>query len=64
VKRTELEQHLRKHACALHREGARHSVWWNSEKRKTSSVPRHREIKTPTVWAICRQLEIPKPSGR
>jgi hypothetical protein len=25
-------------------QGGRHSVWWNRANRKTSAVPRHREI--------------------
>jgi hypothetical protein len=61
VKLADLERHLRAHGCALYREGSRHAVWWNPATRKTSAVPRHREIKNPTAWAICKALEIPKP---
>jgi predicted RNA binding protein YcfA (HicA-like mRNA interferase family) len=60
VKLRDLERHLRAHGCELFREGGKHSVWWNPAKRKTTSVPRHREIKEFTARAICRQLEIPE----
>jgi len=61
VKLADLERHLREHGCALYREGPRHAVWWNPTSRKTTAAPRHREIKNPTAWAICKALEIPKP---
>ncbi len=61
MKRAELERHLRNHGCGLYREGAKHAVWWNPANRKTASLRRHSEIKNPTAWAICRQLEVPKP---
>ncbi len=61
MKRADLERHLHNHGCALYREGARHAVWWNPAKRKTASLPRHNEVKNPTAWAVCRQLEVPKP---
>jgi len=32
-----------------------------SENRKTTAVPRHREVKNPTAWAICKALDIAKP---
>jgi hypothetical protein len=61
MKLAELERHLRHHACALYREGAAHSIWFNPASQKIASVPRHREIKEGTVRAICKQLEIPRP---
>jgi mRNA interferase HicA len=61
VKLSDLEKHLRQHGCQLYREGAKHSVWWNPANRKTSAIPRHREIKNPTATGICKALEIPKP---
>jgi mRNA interferase HicA len=45
----------------LYREGGSHTIWLNPKNHKIASVPRHREIKTGTVRAICRQLEIPEP---
>ncbi len=44
MKRQDLIRHLRKHGCALLREGRGHSVWVNSEGSRQSAVPRHREI--------------------
>jgi predicted RNA binding protein YcfA (HicA-like mRNA interferase family) len=61
VKLADLERHLRSHGCELYREGSKHSIWWNPAKRKTTSVPRHRELKEFTARAICRQLEVPIP---
>jgi len=61
MKLAELERHLRHHGCALYREGATHSIWFNPALNKIASVPRHREIKEGTVRAICKQLEIPRP---
>jgi mRNA interferase HicA len=61
VKRLDLERHLREHGAAFLREGGSHSIWWNPANRKTTSVPRHREINEFTARKICRDLEIPKP---
>jgi len=60
VKVTDLERHLRNHGCVLYREGGSHATWLNPTNRKIASVPRHREIKTGTARAICKQLEIPE----
>ncbi|MGL6073197.1 MAG: type II toxin-antitoxin system HicA family toxin [Fimbriiglobus sp.] len=62
MKKTAFEKHLRKEGCQLVREGKKHEVWVGPTG-KTSSVPRHRELKNPTVCAICRQLEIRLPDG-
>ena len=48
VKRVDLERHLRSHGCQLYREGGRPSAGWNPANRKTSAVPRHREVEDPT----------------
>jgi mRNA interferase HicA len=61
MKRVDLERHLRTHGCKLFREGGRHSIWWNPSNRKTSALPRHREINDFTAKNICRSLEIPLP---
>ena len=63
MKLADLERHLRSQGCELFREGSKHSIWWNSAKRKTTSVPRHREVKEFTARAICRQLEVPVPKA-
>jgi mRNA interferase HicA len=45
----------------LFREGGSHSVYVNRRTRKSSSVPRHREINEFLARKICRDLEIPMP---
>jgi predicted RNA binding protein YcfA (HicA-like mRNA interferase family) len=44
LKRRDLIKHLEAHGCELLREGGNHSVYVNRPVRKTSTVPRHREI--------------------
>ena len=44
MKRVDLIRHLEHHGCLLLREGGSHSVYVNRAARKTSTVPRHREI--------------------
>jgi predicted RNA binding protein YcfA (HicA-like mRNA interferase family) len=61
VKRVELIRHLEQHGCVLFREGGHHSVFVNRRTRKSSSVPRHREINEFLARKICRDLEIPMP---
>jgi len=61
LKRRNLIRHLEAHGCELLREGANHSVYVNRSARKTSTVPRHREINDLMARKICRDLEIPEP---
>jgi mRNA interferase HicA len=61
VKRIDLIHHLEQHQCVLFREGGNHSVYVNRRTRKSSSVPRHREINEFLARKICRDLEIPMP---
>jgi predicted RNA binding protein YcfA (HicA-like mRNA interferase family) len=61
VKRVELVRHLEQHGCLLLREGGSHSVFVNRAARKTSTVPRHREINDYLARKICRDLEVPAP---
>jgi hypothetical protein len=42
-------------------EGGDHSIYVNRPARKTSSVPRHREINEHLAKKICRDLEVPEP---
>jgi hypothetical protein len=60
MKRAELIRHLEQHGCTLHREGARHTVYVNRAKRKSSTIPRHREINDFLAGKICKDLEIPE----
>jgi len=64
MKRRDLVHHLIKNKCVLIREGARHSVFFNSLLRKTSTVPRHNEINNFLVKKICRDLGIEIPQNK
>lgn len=59
MKRIDLIRHLERHGCMLLREGGSHSVYVNREARKTSTVPRHREINDFLARKICKDLEVP-----
>ena len=60
MKRRQLIVYLRAHGCSLLREGSRHSVFYNAETERTSTVPRHREIDDLLANKICKDLNIPK----
>jgi len=60
MKRLDLIRHLELHGCVLLREGSRHSVYVNRVTRKSSTVPRHREINDYLARNICKDLEIPE----
>jgi mRNA interferase HicA len=59
VKQRQLLDHLKKHGCVLHREGAKHPVYVNTTTGKKTAVPRHVEIGNVTAREICKQLGIP-----
>lgn len=61
MKRADLIRHLEQHGCVLFREGGNHSIFVNRRARKSSSVPRHREINEFLARKICRDLQIPMP---
>jgi len=61
MKRVDLIRHLEQHGCTFHREGSKHTVYVNRAKRKTSTVPRHREINEYLSRKICRDLEGAEP---
>ena len=58
MKRLVLIRHLERNGCALLREGSRHSVYVNRVTRKTSTIPRHRDINDYLARKICKDLEI------
>ena len=58
MKRKDLLRHLKSHGCLLHREGGKHSIYWNPADRKTSSIPRHTEIQDFLARKICKDLGI------
>ena len=61
MKRIDLIRHLEQHGCVLFREGSNHSVFINPATRKTSTVPRHREINDFLARKICKDLQISPP---
>jgi mRNA interferase HicA len=61
VKRVDLIRHLEAQGCRLLREGGSHSVYLNPEKRRVSTVPRHREVNDFLARKTCRDLEIAEP---
>jgi mRNA interferase HicA len=61
MKRRDLIRHLEKHGCQMLRESGNHTVYVNRAKRKTTAVPRHREINEFLARKICQDLEIPDP---
>jgi len=61
VKRTDLIRHLESHGCEFLREGGNHTVYVNRRVRKSSSIPRHRDINDLLARKVCRDLEIPPP---
>jgi mRNA interferase HicA len=64
MKRRDFEQHLKRHDCYVRREGANHTIFTNADNGKSASMPRHGEIKTPTLRQICHELDIPTPLAR
>jgi len=61
VKRIDLIRHLEALGCRLLREGGNHSVYVNPTTRRTSTVPRHREVNEFLARKICRDLEVREP---
>jgi predicted RNA binding protein YcfA (HicA-like mRNA interferase family) len=61
MKRRDLVRHLGRHGCEFLREGGSHTVYVNRRTRKSSTVPRHREVFEFLVRKICKDLEIPVP---
>ena len=61
MKRLELIRHLEAQGCELLREGGNHSIYVNREQKKSSAVPRHKEINEFLARKMCRDLEIIGP---
>jgi hypothetical protein len=61
MKRIDLTRHLESSGCEILREGSRHTVYINREARKSSTVPRHREINDFLARKICDDLQVPRP---
>jgi predicted RNA binding protein YcfA (HicA-like mRNA interferase family) len=61
VKRRDLLRYLEAYGCELLREGGSHSIYVHRRARKSTAVPRHREIDELLARKICRDLEVPEP---
>ena len=61
MKLRDLLRHLEQNGCEKLREGGNHTVYVNRAKRKSTAVPRHREVNDFLAKKICQDLEIPKP---
>jgi len=58
MKRKDLIKHLLKNNCIFLREGAKHSIFFNSLTKKSSTIPRHNEIDDLLARKICRDLGV------
>ncbi len=58
MKRKNLIRYLEKQGCLLLREGGNHSIFYNPRLKRTSSIPRHKEINDFLAQKICRDLGI------
>jgi len=63
MKRADLVRHLEAHGCQLLRESSNHTVYVNRAARRTSTVPRHREINEYLAQKICKDLDVPQPGA-
>ena len=61
MKRKDLQRHLEKYGCLLHREGGNHTIFINPKNQKCSTLPRHNEINDYLAKKICKDLGIKKP---
>ena len=59
MKRREFIKYIEKNGCKLLREGGHHSVYWNPQANKISTVPRHTEVVDQLAKKICKDLGIP-----
>ena len=58
MKRRDLLKHLEENGCEFLREGGSHTVYVNRMKRKSTTIPRHREIDENLCKKICKDLGI------
>jgi len=61
MKRIDLIRHLEQHGCEFLREGCEHTVYVNSTARRSSSIPRHREVYDFLARKICDDLQVQRP---
>ena len=61
MKRRDLLRHLEQHGCEFLREGGNLTIYVNRKARKSSSIPRHREVFEFLARKICQDLAVPEP---
>ena len=61
MKRRDLLRHLERHGCEFWREGAQHTIYIHRRERKSTAIPRHREINEFLARKICRDIGAPVP---
>jgi len=61
MKRRDLLRHLERNGCEFLREGGSHTIYVNRAAKKSSSIPRHREVFEFLARKICRDLDVPEP---
>jgi len=61
MKRIDFLKFITKQGCVFFREGAKHSVYFNSTTNRSSTIPKHNEIDNFLVKKISNDLGILKP---
>lgn len=61
MKLRDLIRYLERCGCEHLREGGNHTVYVNRKRKRSTAIPRHREVNDFLVKKICQDLEIPKP---
>ncbi|MEK7136221.1 MAG: type II toxin-antitoxin system HicA family toxin [Patescibacteria group bacterium] len=61
MKRKDFVAHLNKYGCVFVREGANHSIFFNPDTKRISTIPRHNELDNFLAKKICRDLGIESP---
>ena len=61
MKRIDLIRRLEQHGCEFLRQGSNHTVYVNRKARRSSAVPRHREVNDFLARKICDDLLVPRP---
>ncbi|MEI6678438.1 MAG: type II toxin-antitoxin system HicA family toxin [Mariniphaga sp.] len=59
MNRTKFVKFLEKNGCIFVREGGSHALYRNIGNGKSSTVPRHSDIKENLCRKICKDLGIP-----
>ena len=64
MKRIDLIRHLEQHGCEFLRQGSNHTVYVNRKARRSSAVPRHREVNDFLARKICDDLLVKRKRQR